>query len=174
MYNEDGSFSRLRPLKRNPALVLVDTDIIVRAPVRTLVAGMGDALATWFEADACLKSNALNNSGGHITSTAMALARHCLETILECGFNAKKACENKTVTPDFELDNIDLLVSFAMNDFGIACVIRNFVADELESGRLYEIKPTEPIPPRSIGVAWLKDVPLSKASQELIDTLQNQ
>jgi glycerol dehydrogenase len=102
VYNEDGSFSRLRPLKKNPDLVLVDTDIIVRAPVRTLVAGMGDALATWFEADACQRSGALNNSGGHITAAAMALARLCLDTILEHGFNAKKACESQTVTPAFE------------------------------------------------------------------------
>ena len=62
VYNEDGTFSRLRPLKRNPALVLVDTEIIVKAPVRLLVAGMGDALATWFEADACMKSARLTIS----------------------------------------------------------------------------------------------------------------
>jgi glycerol dehydrogenase len=102
VYNEDGTFNRLRPLKKNPSLVLVDTEIIVKAPVRSLVAGMGDALATWFEADACYHSNALNNSGGHITETAMALARLCLDTILEYGFNARKACENQTVTPAFE------------------------------------------------------------------------
>lgn len=76
-----------------------------------------------------------------------------------------------TVSPDFELDNIDLLVSFAMNDFGIACVIKNFIMDELKSGKLFEIKPTVPIPPRSIGAAWLKDVPLSTASKELIGIL---
>ncbi|NLA86277.1 MAG: glycerol dehydrogenase [Clostridiales bacterium] len=102
VYNADGTFNRLRPLKQNPALVLVDTEIIVKAPVRTLVAGMGDALATWFEADASQRSNALNNFGGHITSTAMALAKLCLDTIIENGFNAKIACENQTVTPDFE------------------------------------------------------------------------
>ncbi|NMA24657.1 MAG: glycerol dehydrogenase [Clostridiales bacterium] len=102
VYNEDGTFSRLRPLKRNPALVLVDTEIIVKAPVRLLVAGMGDALATWFEADACMKSQALNNFGGHITNTAAALARLCLDTILEYGFNAKISCERKTLSPDFE------------------------------------------------------------------------
>lgn len=102
MYNEDGSFSRLRPLKQNPALVVVDTEIIVKAPVRTLVAGMGDAMATWFEAEACYQSGALNNSGGHITITAMALARLCYDTLIEHGFNAKTACESQMVTPAFE------------------------------------------------------------------------
>ncbi len=102
IYNENGSFNRLRPLKNNPALVLVDTEIIARAPVRTLVAGMGDALATWFEADACRKSNALNIRGGHISETGMTLAKLCRDTILEYGCNAKIACENQAVTPALE------------------------------------------------------------------------
>lgn len=102
IYHEDGSFSRLRPLKKSPSLVLVDTEIIVKAPVRQLVAGMGDALATWFEADACLKSNALNNFGGHITVTAIALAKLCLDTLIEYGPSAKLACETGTVTQALE------------------------------------------------------------------------
>lgn len=102
IYNEDGTFNRLRPLKRSPALVLVDTEIITQAPVRTLVAGMGDALATWFEADACSKSDALNNFGGHISITALALAKLCLDTLLEFGVSAKSACESKIVTPALE------------------------------------------------------------------------
>lgn len=76
-----------------------------------------------------------------------------------------------TVIPDFELGNIDLLVHFARYDFGIACVIRNFIEDDLDNGRLYEVKPIERIPPRCIGAAWLKDVSLSTASRELISVL---
>ncbi len=73
--------------------------------------------------------------------------------------------------PDFELGNIDLLLQFAKYDFGIACVIRNFIEDELEKGTLYEIKPLEKIPPRYIGVTWLKNVPLSSAAKVLISNL---
>jgi len=76
------------------------------------------------------------------------------------------------VSPAFELGNMDLLVQFARFDLGIACVIRNFIEEELETGRLYEIKPIQPIPPREIGVAWRKDVPLSNASQKLISLLE--
>jgi glycerol dehydrogenase len=102
VYNKDGSFNRLMPLKNSPALVLVDTGIIARAPVRQLVSGMGDALATWFEADACQKSGALNIFGGRISSAAMALARLCLDTLLEHGREAKQSCERKCVTPALE------------------------------------------------------------------------
>lgn len=75
--------------------------------------------------------------------------------------------------PDFELGNMDLLVTFAKYDMGIAWVTRNFFEDELTSGRLHEIKPIERIPPRYVGVAWLKDVPLSRASLELISLLND-
>jgi len=97
VYNEDGTFERLMPLVSNPALVLVDTLIIARAPVRQLVSGMGDALATWFEMDACIVSGAPNTLGGQISLGTQALARLCLETILEYGREAMECCaENKT------------------------------------------------------------------------------
>lgn len=76
-----------------------------------------------------------------------------------------------SIAPDLELGNMDLLVQFAKNDFGIACVIKNFVEEDLDNGSLFEIKPIQPIPPRSVGVAWLKDFPLSQASKELISYL---
>lgn len=75
--------------------------------------------------------------------------------------------------PDFELGNMDLLVSFAKHDMGIAWVTRNFYEDEFATGRLYEIKPIERIPKRHIGVARLKDAPLSIASRELISLLND-
>ncbi len=79
-----------------------------------------------------------------------------------------------TVEPDFELGNMDLLMQFAKYDFGIACVIRNFIEDELDKGLLYEIKPVEKIPSRHIGVTWLKNVPLSSAAKVLISNLDYQ
>ena len=48
---------------RHPALVLVDTTVIARAPKRQLVAGLGDALATWFEARTVLQSHVNNQLG---------------------------------------------------------------------------------------------------------------
>jgi glycerol dehydrogenase len=102
VYNDDGTFNRLLPLARNPDRVLVDTAIIAAAPVRQLVSGMGDALATWFEADAGYRSGALNVPGGTITLTAVTLARLCYDTLREYGVAAKLACERHVVTPALE------------------------------------------------------------------------
>jgi glycerol dehydrogenase len=78
--------------------VLVDTRVIAEAPVRFLVAGMGDALATWFEAESCRRAAAPNQCGGLGTLAAYQLARLCYDTILEHGAAARRACEQKTVT----------------------------------------------------------------------------
>ena len=53
IYSDDGVVQGSRFHRKNADLVLVDTQIIAQSPPRLLVAGMGDALATWFEAKTC-------------------------------------------------------------------------------------------------------------------------
>ncbi|MGI6117047.1 MAG: glycerol dehydrogenase [Bilifractor sp.] len=102
IYSDDHVFERFYIPPRNPDIVVADTEIIVNAPVRTLIAGMGDALATWLEADACYRNHKGNFPGGGITRTALACARLCYDTLMEYGEEAKIANENHTVTPAFE------------------------------------------------------------------------
>jgi len=66
------------------------------------VAGMGDALATWVEAEAAQKTRAQNIAGGTSTLAAMALARLCYEVLMEHGIEAMRAVEQNVVTPDVE------------------------------------------------------------------------
>jgi glycerol dehydrogenase len=102
IYTPDGKFKRYLILPKNPDLVLVDTKIIAQAPVRFLVSGMGDALATWFEAESCKKKYARNMTGDVGSMTAYTLARLCYETLLEYGVLAKSACKAHIVTPALE------------------------------------------------------------------------
>jgi len=102
VYTEEGVFDRYFILSQNPNLVLVDTSIIAKAPVRFLVSGMGDALATWFEADSCQKAAAKNIPGGYSTTAALRLARLCYEILIEYGEFAKLAVEKGVVSPAVE------------------------------------------------------------------------
>lgn len=86
----------------NPDIVLVDSRVIANGPVRAFVAGMGDALATWLEAEAAYKTRAVNLGGGVSTTAAMALARLCYDTLMEYGVEAKRAVELKALTPAVE------------------------------------------------------------------------
>lgn len=102
IYKDDGTIEKFFIPPTNPDLVLVDTNIIARSPVRMLVAGMGDALATWLEADAAYQSGARNPARGQSTAAAMALARLCFDILMEYGLQAKIANERQAVTPAFE------------------------------------------------------------------------
>jgi len=104
LYTDDGVFERYLHLRRNPDCVLVDTTLVAQSPVRFLVAGMGDALATFWESDTCARSGKPNplTGGGTPTLAARALSRLCYETLLESGLHAKLAVEKRVVTPAVE------------------------------------------------------------------------
>ena len=102
IYTTDGIFESYLLLPKNPDMILVDTAIIAKDPVRLLVSGMGDALATWFEADACAKFFASNLPGGQSTSAALCLARLSYDILINYGLQAKLAVENKVVTEALE------------------------------------------------------------------------
>ncbi|WP_071120353.1 glycerol dehydrogenase [Romboutsia timonensis] len=102
IYTQKGEFSEYLFLKSNPDMVIMDTDIIKNAPSRFLASGMGDALATYFEARATANSNSNSIAGGKATKTAIALAKLCYETLLEDGYKAKQAVENHVCTKAVE------------------------------------------------------------------------
>lgn len=102
LYSDEGVFERVYYQKSNPAAVIVDTAIMAKAPVRFLVAGMGDALSTWFEANSCHRTQSRNECGGLGMPSGLALARLCYDTLLQYGVPAKIACERHLITPAFE------------------------------------------------------------------------
>ncbi len=102
VYTDEGVFHECRIYRRNPDLVLVDTEVIARSPARLLVAGMGDALSTWFEAKTCVEGRVRNMRGGASTRSALALAELCYHTLLEDGADALAALRTQSVTPGLE------------------------------------------------------------------------
>ena len=102
LYTDDGEFDRYLMLPHNPNMVIVDSKIVAGAPARLLAAGIGDALATWFEARACARSGATTMAGGQCTQAALALAELCYNTLIEEGEKAMLAAEQHVVTPALE------------------------------------------------------------------------
>ena len=66
-----------------------------------------------------------------------------------------------------EATSMDLLIDFAKIGLGIACVIREFVEDDLKTGALLELPAPFPIAPREIGFVFS----LRQANLELIEEL---
>ena len=114
LYTPEGAFDDYAYFKQSPSVVMIDTTIIAKAPVRFLISGMGDALSTYFEARATAASYTKVNAGlpcgvregmcqeARGTNAALALAQLCYETLLQDGLKAKEACECNVVTPALE------------------------------------------------------------------------
>jgi glycerol dehydrogenase len=101
-YDEDGNYEGFDIWPFNPDIVLVDTEVIVGAPAHTFIAGMGDALATWIEAEAVQKSRGKNFLGDHATIAALSMARVSFEIVTEFGPDALRDVEAHLVTPAVE------------------------------------------------------------------------
>lgn len=105
LYHADGSFDDYAYFKQSPSVVLVDTKVVAKAPTRFLVAGMGDALSTYFEARATHNSYSRVNASLPMgsregltppasgTYAALAMAKLCWENLQEDGLHAKIACD---------------------------------------------------------------------------------
>ena len=78
------------------------------------------------------------------------------------------------VSPVFELGSYDLVLEFTKINLGISCVIKEFAKDYLDRGDLYEVKLEEEIPKRSIGICYLKNVPLSRAANKFMERMGEQ
>ncbi len=102
IYTDEGEFESYFVLPKNPDVVVMDTDIIAKAPARLLVSGMGDALATYFEARASIKTNSSTMAGGKATRAGFALAKLCFDTLITEGYKAKLSAQNQCVTPALE------------------------------------------------------------------------
>ncbi len=122
LYTEDGVFQTVYYQKTNPAVVLMDVSIIANAPPRFLVSGMGDALATWFEARSCERTQSLNECGGLGVMLGLHIAKLCYDTLLTYGPAARIACERRVVTPALEhiIEANTLLSGLGFESAGLA------------------------------------------------------
>lgn len=102
LYEVDGRFKKYIYYKKNPDLILVDTEVITKAPVRLLISGIADGMATAVEARAVQRKNGKNILGGKPTLTALAIAEACEETLFKYSLQAIEANKAKVVTEALE------------------------------------------------------------------------
>ncbi|WP_175935196.1 glycerol dehydrogenase [Corynebacterium sp. Marseille-P4321] len=119
---EEGSFDEYRFFPRNPDLVLIDTQLVAGAPENFLIAGIGDALATWVEARAAAKGNGTTMNGGTPTRAGAALAELCWNILWDNAFAALDAVRAGRVTPalDAVVEANTLLSGLGFESGGLA------------------------------------------------------
>ena len=67
-----------------------------------------------------------------------------------------------------EINTMDLLIELAKIDLGIACVIKDFVKDELDDHSLTEVNLGRAIPKRKLGLVYKDDTIMTDAMKKFI------
>lgn len=106
VYTADHVFKRVDNFERSPLVVILDTNIIAKAPPRLLSCGIGDALSKKFEVYSCYKRGADNRLAkpvrGSATLTALNMSALLYDILLTWGVEALDAVQKMQVTPALE------------------------------------------------------------------------
>jgi len=103
LYTPEGASDAVEFYPHSPAIVIIDTTIIAAAPERLLVAGMGDAMATWYEAHVCLLNRAaVTGVGARPTLASCTIGEACAHTLYADGIAAAAAVSAGVVNEALE------------------------------------------------------------------------
>ena len=78
---------------------------------------------------------------------------------------------NIKLTPDMEFGSVEILTALAVNGLGIACVPREYIQNQIESGKLHVLNVTPSLPTRAIGVVTNKQKTYGFAVNEFLKIL---
>ena len=122
MYNEDGTFLEPHFYVRPVMHAFIDTEIIAKAPVQYMWAGIGDTYAKYYEATISSRNETLE----HYTALGVNISQMCKDPILKYG---KKGLEDhKNQIASYELEQLVLSIVVTT---GIASIFltRDFTPD---------------------------------------------
>jgi len=115
MYTKEGEFLELTLNSQNPSLVVVDSEIITKAPIELLRAGIGDTLAKWYELEITVRDNLKDAA----VAAAYQLANLCYQTLVQYGSQAIKDGLEGKVTPALEqIIDANILLSGLVSGLG--------------------------------------------------------
>lgn len=122
VYSESHTLEEVRLMESNPDLVLVDTAIIISAPERFFVSGIGDALSKKFEAEQCFVTGGLNFYKALPPFIAPTLGEFCYQAIREHAEGALGALRRGEINEHFErtVEATVLLSGLAFENGGLS------------------------------------------------------
>jgi uncharacterized oxidoreductase len=99
VYKPNHEFRFVDYHKRSPYFTLVDYEMLLDAPKEYFVAGIGDTLAKWYEADAICRAA---KNIPTFASLGLACSKVVYETLMRCSKGGMKALDEHKVNDDFK------------------------------------------------------------------------
>ncbi|MFO1319661.1 MAG: glycerol dehydrogenase [Burkholderiales bacterium] len=142
VYDDDHVLREVRRLAANPEAVVVDTSILVAAPERFFVSGIGDALSKKFEAAQNHGAGGNNFYGAKPTWLAIQLAEACFDSLMRYAEDALAALRRGVPDEAFErtVEATILLSGLAFENAGLSiahAIIRGLSAVPELAGALH-------------------------------------
>lgn len=82
LYTADHRLAEVRRMRANPDVVLVDSDVLAKAPRRFFVSGLGDALSKRFEVQNCIDAGGTNFYQGRQAGLTRLITRGCFDVLM--------------------------------------------------------------------------------------------
>ncbi|WP_036097808.1 iron-containing alcohol dehydrogenase family protein [Listeria floridensis] len=116
MYTSEGEMIRFEIFPVSSALVLVDPEVILASPKALMVAGIGDTLAKWYEADIVISQ--LPERSVEIEIAAFA-ARKCRDDLLALSEAALLAMDRQELNAEFvKVVETNIMLAGMVGGFG--------------------------------------------------------
>ena len=116
IYHPDGSMARYDVFPVSNALVLIDPEVILHSPKELMIAGIGDTLAKWYEADAIISQMKIQPIEIQVAEFA---AKKCHDVLLTDSKEALKAMDTLTLNQAFlNVVETNILVGGMVGGFG--------------------------------------------------------
>jgi glycerol dehydrogenase len=165
IHEPTGEIKRPLWLERSPNVVLLDSEIIARAPARFLVAGMGDAISKWFETDSCRRKQVTTPTGYKGSLIAYTLGELCYQTLIKNGPKAKRDCQAHKVTRALEqvIQANTLLSGISFESGGLAA------AHSFDSGFSLLKETHQNLHGEIVGFGTLISLFLTNKDQDIVD-----
>lgn len=104
VYKEDGSFCQFVHFLESAVHVFLDTEIMAKAPVQYLWAGIGDTYAKYYEVSISARDEKLE----HFRALGVNMSHMCMETLVQHGEQALK--DNEAQIPSYALEQAALAI----------------------------------------------------------------
>lgn len=116
IYNTDGSMDRYDVFPISNALVLIEPKVILTSPSELMIAGIGDTVAKWYEADAMISQLATQPIEIQVSAFA---AKKCRDVLLRDSQEALKAMAQKEINQAFlNVVETNILLGGMVGGFG--------------------------------------------------------
>lgn len=130
LYNEQGEFAGNLFLEDCPVGTIIDTAVLIEAPLVWLEAGMGDTLAKMYE----LRAAATGMIPTSLTISAVSNGQICYDIIQRFGLEARQAVQKRTPCTAFESVIDAIILTAGLSSIFGGDKLRNAAAHAIYNG----------------------------------------